>query len=51
VIIELVPPGRWAPLRLHVPPQRLRHLLPITTKRGDKVTIDGQQYRVSRVEA
>jgi hypothetical protein len=52
VILLLVPPGRgrWAPLQLHVPAQRLRHLLPITTKPGDRITIDGRPYRVSRVQ-
>jgi hypothetical protein len=52
LILVLVPPGRgrWAPLRLTVPPRRMQHLLPVTTKRGDRVTIDGAVYRVSRVE-
>jgi hypothetical protein len=52
MILHLVPPGRgrWAPLQLHVPKQRLRHLLPIATKPGDRIVIDGTAYRVQRVQ-
>jgi hypothetical protein len=52
LILLLVPlgRGRWSPLRQQVPPQRMRHLLPVATKRGDRVVIDGAEYRVSRVE-
>lgn len=50
-MIWLVPPGRgkWAPLVLSVPKLRLPHLLPIATKPGDRIVIDGAPYRVQRV--